>query len=112
MWLDAAPAPDLDPATAWDRLREVIDPEIGINIVDLGLVYDLTIEPLELVVTMTMTTPACPMSSYIRQEVGNVLRTVPGLRRGITELVWDPAWTPYMMDPEAMARRFGLRTRA
>lgn len=95
-----------------ERLRRVIDPEVGMNIVDLGLIYDLDIEDGTCLVRLTMTTPACPMSSYIRQEVGNVLRTVPGLRRGITELVWDPAWTPYMMDPEAMARRFGLRTRA
>lgn len=94
-----------------DRLKHVIDPEVGMNIVDLGLIYDLDIEGGTAVVRLTMTTPACPMSSYIRQEVGNALRKVPGLQRGITELVWEPPWTPHMMDPEAMARRFGVRSR-
>ena len=92
-----------------EKLRRVIDPEVGINIVDLGLIYDLELEGDTVVVRLTMTTPACPMSSYIRQEVGNALKRVPGLRRGVTELVWDPPWSPHMMDPEVSARRFGVR---
>lgn len=104
MWLDAAPAPDLDPATAWDRLREVIDPEIGINIVDLGLVYDLTIEPLELVVTMTMTTPACPLGPYLERGVEDALGPVAGARLVRVELVFTPPWTPEMITPEGRAQ--------
>ena len=90
-----------------DRLRSVIDPEVGMNIVDLGLLYDLQIDDRTVVVVLTMTTPACPMSGYIRQEVGRALQQVPGLRRGVTELVWDPPWTPQMMDYEARIRRLG-----
>ncbi|HEX7069766.1 MAG TPA: iron-sulfur cluster assembly protein [Rhodothermales bacterium] len=92
-----------------ERLRSVIDPEVGMNIVDLGLLYDLDVEADTVVIRLTMTTPACPMSSYIRQEVGRALTKVPGLRRGITELVWDPPWSPGMIDREASIRRFGIR---
>lgn len=88
-------------------LRCVIDPEVGMNIVDLGLLYDLGIEDREVTVRLTMTTPACPMSGYIRQEVGRALQRVPGLKRGITELVWDPPWNPQMMDYESRIRRLG-----
>ena len=90
-----------------ERLRRVIDPEVGMNIVDLGLLYDLQIEDRTVLVVLTMTTPACPMSGYIRQEVGRALQQVPGLRRGVTELVWDPPWTPQMMDYEARIRSLG-----
>ena len=92
-------------------LRRVIDPEVGINIVDLGLIYDLQVEEGQVMVRLTMTTPACPMSSYIKQQVGRALRRIPGLRRGIVELVWDPPWSPQMMDPEVSLRRFGVRYR-
>lgn len=92
-----------------ERLRRVIDPEVGLNIVDLGLIYDLQVEDDTATVRLTMTTPACPMSSYIKQQVGRALQKVPGLRRGIIELVWDPPWSPQMMDPEASSRRFGVR---
>lgn len=77
------------------------------NIVDLGMLYDLILDDRSVTVRLTMTTPACPMSSYIRQEVGRVLQDVPGLRRGVTELVWDPPWSPRMIDPDARLRRFG-----
>lgn len=77
------------------------------NIVDLGLLYDLILDDRTVTVRLTMTTPACPMSSYIRQEIGNALQNVPGLTRGVTELVWDPPWSPQMIDVEARLRRFG-----
>lgn len=88
------------------HLRPVIDPEVGLNIVDLGLIYDLQIEDGEVTVRLTMTTPACPMSGYIKQNVGVALRGVPGVRRGIIELVWDPPWSPYMIDPDIRAMYF------
>src|SRR5690606_38609967 len=73
----------------------------GLNIVDLGLIYDLQVEGRMATVRLTMTTPACPMSSYIKQQVGAVLQRTPGLRRGVVELVWDPPWSPHMIAPEA-----------
>lgn len=93
-------------------LRAVIDPEVGLNIVDLGLIYDLQIEEGIATVRLTMTTPACPMSGYIKQQVGKVLQRTPGLRRGIIELVWDPPWSPLMISREAGIQRFGVRYRA
>lgn len=92
-----------------ETLHQVIDPEVGLNIVDLGLIYDLQVEEGTATVLLTMTTPACPMSSYIKQEVGRALQRVPGLRRGIIEMVWDPPWSPLMIDPEVSRRMFGRR---
>ena len=115
----AAAPPDAPPGSASEdapsrldlaeALRAVIDPEVGMNIVDLGLLYDLRIEDGTATVRLTMTTPACPMSSYIERRVGAVLQRTPGLRRGIVELVWDPPWSPHMIDPDAHARLFGRR---
>jgi len=86
-----------------EALKEVYDPEIGINIVDLGLVYDLGINQEGLVdVTMTLTTPACPLSEYIEAEVKNVLvDNVPGVTDTKVNLVWTPAWDPSMMSEDA-----------
>ncbi len=94
-----------------ERLRSVIDPEVGLNIVDLGLIYDLQVSPDGAVeIKLTMTTPACPMSSYIKQEVARVLQRA-GFRRGVIEVVWDPPWSPYMIDPEVRRYRFPMYAR-
>lgn len=95
-----------------ERLGSVIDPEVGLNIVDLGLIYDLQVSSDGTVeIRLTMTTPACPMSSYIKHEVARVLQRTPGIRRGIIELVWDPPWSPYMIDPEVRRYRFPMYAR-
>src|SRR5690554_6801537 len=91
-----------------ERLYGVIDPELGINIVDLGLIYHLYVDGSTAEIRLTMTTPACPMSSYIKQEVGRALQDVPGLRRGVIELVWDPFWGPSMIDYEGRLKRMGV----
>ncbi|MDQ7039874.1 MAG: metal-sulfur cluster assembly factor [Rhodothermus sp.] len=96
-----------------ERLRSVIDPEVGLNIVDLGLIYDVQVSPEGTVaIKLTMTTPVCPMSSYIRQEVARVLQRMPGIQRGIIELVWEPPWSPYMIDPEVRRYRFPMYVRS
>lgn len=92
-----------------NRLRSVIDPEVGLNIVDLGLIYDLEVVDGSVTIRLTMTTPACPMSSYIKQEVGQALQQVDGLRRGVIETVWDPPWSPHMIEPSVRPRRFSRR---
>jgi metal-sulfur cluster biosynthetic enzyme len=88
-----------------DALRHVIDPELGINIVDLGLVYGVEIEGARVRVRMTMTTPACPLGAYLsdlaRSEVHDRL---PGVQDVVVELVWEPPWDPGMMSPEAQRR--------
>lgn len=85
-----------------DILRNVIDPEVGINIVDLGLVYEASYENGHVHVLMTMTTPACPMGSYITETAEEALRQTFGDATPIDiMLVWDPPWTPDMMTPKA-----------
>jgi metal-sulfur cluster biosynthetic enzyme len=85
-----------------EALREnVIDPEIGINIVDLGLVYDLDVKDGVAEVTMTLTTPACPLGPYIDTEVQTALRDVPGIEDARVNLVWTPPWDPSKMSEEA-----------
>ena len=82
-----------------EMLRYIIDPELGINIVDLGLVYDVRVEGGRVGVDLTMTTPACPLSSYITQQIEVTLRPLPGVEDVRVELVWSPRWSPAMMAP-------------
>ena len=95
-----------------DALKHVIDPEVGINIVDLGLVYDIQIEDDTVALALTMTTPACPMSSYIKRHAATMLDGVPGVERVQIDLVWEPPWSPAMIEPEIRARHFGAPRRS
>lgn len=99
--------PEPTPLTLADGLRSVVDPEVGLDVVALGLIYDLRVEDGEATVRLTMTTRACPLSDLIRRQVGGVLQRTPGLRRGVVELVWDPPWSPDMVEPEARDAMFG-----
>lgn len=97
--------PDAD--TLREALRSVIDPEVGVNIVDLGLIYRLAIEDGVVVVEMTMTSPACPLGDMITEEVDDVLNANTPAKTPIdVRLVWDPPWTPDRMS-EAARRHFG-----
>jgi len=89
-----------------DILRHVDDPELGINIVDLGLIYDLQFDDGDLAIQLTMTTPACPLSDYIKRNIHQVTGQVKGLRAVQIEIVWDPPWSPEMMDPDVRSRGF------
>lgn len=84
------------------RLRKLIDPELGVNVVDLGLIYDVQIDTCarELRVDMTLTTPGCPLSDYMVQGATNLLMDVPGFDQIDVRLVWDPPWTPDRMTEE------------
>ena len=85
-----------------DGLKNVYDPEIGINIVDLGLVYDADIEESgDVLVTMTLTSLGCPLGPVIVQEVTNALKDLPGIGGVDVKLVWSPPWSPEMMSEEA-----------
>lgn len=87
-----------------DALRRVIDPELGFNIVDLGLVYSVSIEGERVVhVTMTTTTPGCPATNYLKEGARESIRTIAGVERVEVNLTYDPRWTPEMMSPEAKA---------
>ena len=79
-------------------LRQVLDPEIGLNVVDLGLVYEVDCaESGDVAVTMTLTTPGCPLHDAIDQAVQRALRQVPGTGRVHVNLVWTPPWNPDMI---------------
>lgn len=87
-----------------DALRQVLDPEVGMNIVDLGLVYRLEETEAGVELDLTMTTPACPMGDSIMAEAEAVLTAgVPGGVPVNVQLVWDPPWTPDCMSESARA---------
>lgn len=92
-----------------DALRQVIDPELGYNIVDLGLIYDVAIEDGGVVhLTMTTTTPGCPATDYLKAGAGECASNVPGVEFVDVKLTYEPRWTPEMMSERAKAR-FGIR---
>ena len=85
----------------YEALRNVYDPELGVNVVDLGLIYDVDVnEEGHLTITMTLTTPGCPMHESIGEGVGVALQDVPGVTSGEIRLVWDPPWDPSRMTEE------------
>lgn len=91
-----------------DALRTVYDPEIPINIQELGLVYDLRVEPAgQVYVQMTLTAPSCPEAELIPGRVEQAIREVPGVTEVKVELVWDPPWTPQKMS-EAARLQLGI----
>jgi metal-sulfur cluster biosynthetic enzyme len=81
-----------------DALRYVVDPEVGLNVVDLGLVYGIDVSAERIGVRMTMTTPACPLGDTIMESARAAIRAAaPKVRDIEIELVWDPPWNPGMM---------------
>jgi len=84
-----------------DALREVYDPELGLNIVDLGLVYGVDIADNQVNVTMTLTTPGCPLHNTMAQGAEIAVRRLPGVQSATVRVVWDPPWTPERMSEEA-----------
>jgi metal-sulfur cluster biosynthetic enzyme len=84
-------------------LRKVKDPELGLNIVDLGLVYDITVADNNIHVDMTLTSPGCPAGPQIMTEAERVLQALPGVGDVELNLVWSPYWTPERIEPRVRA---------
>jgi FeS assembly SUF system protein len=82
-------------------LRQIFDPEIPVNIYDLGLIYNVEVADGHCVVTMTLTTPHCPVAETMPGEVEMRVMSVPGIASADVNLVWDPAWDPGKMSDEA-----------
>ena len=91
-----------------DALHEVMDPELGISLVDLGLIYGVEITDTKVGVKMTFTTPACPMVHFIVSSVEGAVKKVEGVGEVDVQLVWDPPWTPDKMS-DAGKEKLGLK---
>lgn len=91
-------------AQVYEALKQCYDPEIPVNVVELGLIYDVKIIDAWVGVKMTLTTPGCGMSGMIAQDVKNRVLRLPGVKEADVRIVWEPAWTPERMSPEAKKR--------
>jgi metal-sulfur cluster biosynthetic enzyme len=85
----------------WSVLATILDPEFGLNIVDLGLVYDVQVDGSDVRVAMTLTSPACPAGEMIHGGVQAAIAAIPGVGNVSVELVWEPIWTPDMLTAAA-----------
>ncbi len=97
----------IDEQQVREALRTVIDPEVGMDVVDLGLVYGIEIAAGRVCVNMTMTTPACPMGEMITDDARAAVRDIVPIGTEVEiRLVWDPPWSPELMSEHAK-HRFG-----
>jgi len=99
----------LNEAEVWEVLKECYDPEIPINIVDLGLIYDLKITDLgaheyAVQVKMTLTARGCGMGPVIAEDARKKIEAIPGVDAATVDVVWDPPWSPHMISPEGRSR--------
>src|ERR1700753_3328891 len=102
----ATDAPVTHPETVteedvYEALEEVIDPELGLDFVSLGLVYDVAIEQEDVYVTFTLTTPACPIGPQVSEQMREVVGDLPGVPAVHPKMVFAPAWSPEMMTEDA-----------
>jgi metal-sulfur cluster biosynthetic enzyme len=97
-----APAP-LTADLVRQTLRKVKDPELDLNIVDLGLVYDVEIDDGHVQVNMTLTSPGCPAGPMITNDVYREVRALEGVKDVDVEIVWEPYWTPEKIEPKIRA---------
>lgn len=83
------------------KLSEVVDPEIGLNIVEMGLIYSVEISDDSVDVKMTLTAPGCPLQTTLASIAKDAIQQIPGVKRANIQIVWDPPWHPSMMSEEA-----------
>ena len=95
------PGSSIKPEDVIDVLRQCYDPEIPVNIVDLGLVYDIAIKPERVDVKMTLTALGCPMAGDVMADLRDHLLTLPGVKDAGVDIVYEPVWTPERMSEEA-----------
>ncbi len=101
------PSTENDDAITPDQVRMVLrrvkDPELNLNIVDLGLIYDVTVTGSTILVDMSLTSPGCPSGPEIMTEAERVLRDIPGVTEATVNLVWTPFWSPDRIEPRVRA---------
>ncbi|HEY9719111.1 MAG TPA: metal-sulfur cluster assembly factor [Trichormus sp.] len=91
-----------------ENLRMVVDPELGISIVDLGLVYGIEIEESTVKVKLTLTSPACPLGAVIQGQAHTAVKKLPWVKEVKIELVWSPRWDPRTMASEDARMELGI----
>ena len=96
----------------YNALRKIIDPELGINILDLGLIYDVQTQGGEVGIRMTLTTRGCPMHGSFVHAVERAIRALAGVTAANVEVVWEPRWNSDMISPEGKQALAGTRQRA
>jgi metal-sulfur cluster biosynthetic enzyme len=96
-----APPPSEDQVKL--ALRKVKDPELNLNIMDLGLIYDVAVDDRTVIINMTLTSPGCPAGPQIMTEAEQALRALPGVDQVAVNLVWEPFWTPERIEPRVRA---------
>lgn len=92
----------------WDALKTVYDPEIGINVVDLGLIYDVEIEGEKIHITHTLTSPACPLGPVINEQITQTVGALPEVKNIKIDVVWSPPWDPRTMASEETKMELGI----
>ena len=95
---------DLGVQDIYESLKAVYDPEIPVNIVDLGLIYDVQINDSNVYVRMTLTAPGCGMGPYIAQQAEWAIQEIDGVEEVEIELVFEPAWSPDLISEDARAQ--------
>lgn len=103
----SAPAHEDGPVSeemVWDQLRGVYDPEIPVNVVDLGLIYDMRVEGSRVLVQMTLTAQGCGMGPAIAMDAKRRIEALPGVEEADVQVVWDPPWSPHMISAEGKAK--------
>ena len=100
---DEAEGADSLDAEVLDALRKVIDPELGLNVVDLGLIYEVRVDEGKASVDMTLTSPGCPAGPQILSSAQAAAGTVEGIHEAEVNLVWKPLWTQDRIDPAVRA---------
>ncbi|MHB1525907.1 MAG: metal-sulfur cluster assembly factor [Candidatus Dormibacteria bacterium] len=107
--LEPVAGPRLTSEDVQDALREVIDPELGLDIVSLGLVYGVDLgADGDATIRMTLTSPYCPLGPMIESQVHSATQFLPGIRDVRVELVWDPPWDPHTMASDEVRLELGL----
>lgn len=92
----------------WEEVKNVYDPEIGLSIVDLGLVYDIRVENSKAIVKMTLTSMGCPAGPYLEHQVKEVCKKVDGISEAEVEITFDPPWDPREMASEEVKMMLGI----
>ncbi len=91
-----------------ESLRTVVDPELGVNIVDLGLIYGVEVNENDVVVKLTLTSPACPLGAVIQAQAHQAVKKLPWVKEVKIDLVWTPRWDPKKMASEEALMDLGI----